>query len=384
MKVLQVCDVRDGDVARHVADLAHGLTRRGHEVRIFPGPPGDRDDASPSPGGRADRRSFGTLIRHLRRHGPFDLIHAHGASAGIVARSAALLSTAGVIYTPHTFILGGFAGRPDDVPPAGLDRLLEQFLSRFTSRIVCSSAAEYDYLAGEMRIAEHRLVLAHPAVRPEAFRSESNLREALDLPDSAKLIGLVGRLLPHRGGDIALRAVKTLRERRPEAHLVIIGTGPEEATLRALAGSLDIDAAVHWLGDRPARDHYHDLAALMCLARRIDTAYAPLEALYCGVPVVATPAGALRELFVPGLTGFFVPADDPAAVARHLGDILASDLVRPRMAASVRELRTYLELDRLLDEIEEIYFGRLSGRRSLPLGASDDHDREIMSRGTGV
>jgi glycosyltransferase involved in cell wall biosynthesis len=379
MKILQVCDVHDGDMARHVADIAFGLGKRGHGVDTIPVTPtgnADSDEDAPS----ADRHPFGALVHHLRRHGPFDLIHAHGSSAGTVARAAALFSTAGVIYTPHTFALSGATDRHAQ----GFGRLLEQLLSRFTSRIVCSSAAEYDLLAAALRVPAHRIVLLHPALRADAFRTESNLRAAFGLPAAAKLVGLVGPLVPERGADIAMRALRSLRDTRPDAHLVIFGSGPEEPSLRALVRSLGLDGAVHWLGDQPARHHYHNLAAIVSPARRLDWAYAPLEALYCGVPVVATPAGAPYELFAAGVTGFFVPADDPAALSRQLGTVLGNDLIRARMAAAVRNFRTYLELDRMLDELEEIYFGRLSGRRPPPIGATDDGQRGIMTSGATV
>jgi glycosyltransferase involved in cell wall biosynthesis len=400
MKILQVSEARDGDIARHVADLAWGLTIRGHQVHIFQPPattvaagyPYRTDfptaavnstDTAPDDSGSwggADRqgRPFGALLRHLRRHGPFDLIHAHGASAGLLVRLAALLSTAGVIYSPHASIALDRGSLADDRAMRGPHRLVEQFLSRFTSRVVCSSVAEYEHLAHILRIAEHRLVLLHAGLRPDAFRTEADLRALLGLPRDAKIIGFIGRALPHRGADTAMQALRLLRQTRSDVHLVMLGSGPEAMALRDLATSLDVAASVHWLGDHLPHDHYHNLTVLVCPSRHLDAAYAPLDALYCGVPVVATSHGAPRELFTSGLTGFFVPPDDPAALARELAVILGNDRMRSAMAPTVNELRVYLELDRMLDEIEEIYFGRLSSRRPVPAASDDGAERGAM------
>lgn len=404
MKVLQVfegsADDGDCDIGRQVADMARGLTLRGHEIHTFHAPlaplsrfagdlaifanvlaSADADGAEPPSG------VFGAILRCMRRSGPFDVIHAHGSSAGAIVRAASVLSTAGVIYTPHGVLLDEGADWANGARPswnrAGLPRLLERLLAHLTSRIVCSSMMEYEHLASELRIAEHRLALLHPGLSPESVRRKSNLRGEFGLSPEAKLVGFVGRLSRHKGGDVAIRALQALRCARCDAHLVVIGTGPEEAGLRALADTLGIASAVHWLGRQPADAHYHNFDAVAFPSRSADGSIAPLEALHRGIPVVATLTGAPHELISHGLTGFVIPPDDPAGLARQIMAIFSADHLQERIAAEARKLKAYLELDRMLDELEEIYFGRLAGRRPFPAGLPGEAQREMtMNRAT--
>src|SRR5690606_28347096 len=122
-----------------------------------------------------------------------------------------------------------------------------------------------------------------------------------------------------------LDAFRIALDRHPDAHLVVVGEGPEGASLRA-ASRRDEAAArhVHWLGQR------HDVPALLKAA---DVLVLPsrwegmpnviLEAMAAGRPVVATAVEGSRELVVPGRTGWLAAPEDVESLAGALGEALA-------------------------------------------------------------
>ena len=107
-RIALVCEPPDGGAAEHVAQLARGLGAHGHDAVVF-GPeafapalegvvrlPFRRDYGHP----REDGRAFAMLLRELRG---FDLVHAHSAKAGVLARLAGWGAWRPVVYTPHGF-----------------------------------------------------------------------------------------------------------------------------------------------------------------------------------------------------------------------------------------------------------------------------------------
>jgi glycosyltransferase involved in cell wall biosynthesis len=126
-----------------------------------------------------------------------------------------------------------------------------------------------------------------------------------------------------------IEAFARLRTIRPEAHLTLVGDGPERGAIVEHAARLDLSRAVTFAGERA------DVAPLLAafdvfaLASRSEgVSLTLLEAAAAGLPVVATRVGGNEEVVVDGKTGFLVPAGDPAAFA----DALARVAERPDRA----------------------------------------------------
>src|ERR1700722_17750554 len=120
MRVIEICEPLTEGVGRHVTDIALGLSRRGHDVHVIYSPfradPLLLERLSDTPGVSliklpmrrephwSDLVALAALRLYIGRNGPFDVIHAHSSKAGVLARLAGIIGTAGVIYTPHAFI----------------------------------------------------------------------------------------------------------------------------------------------------------------------------------------------------------------------------------------------------------------------------------------
>ena len=181
------------------------------------------------------------------------------------------------------------------------------------------------------------VIVVPGAVDVERFAPDADgeaVRVELGLGD-APAAGCVARMVPGRGHEVLLRAAARLRERLPEARLVLVGRGEHRPVLEGLVRELDLQATVVFAGYRGA---YLPavLAALDCVVLlgvgSEESCRAVLEAMAVGRPVVAAPVGAVPEIVVDGGTGWLVePVPDAVAAgleaalrdrarARQLGD----------------------------------------------------------------
>ncbi len=169
----------------------------------------------------------------------------------------------------------------------------------------------------------------------------------------------VARLVERKGLDDLIRAVATLERGRYE--LEIVGTGPEEHALRALAATLELDGLVKFSGalDRATvarRYREADLFTLASVEEAFGNAFA--EALASGLPVVGSNAGGIPSLVQHGRNGLLVPSGDPVALAaaiRQLGEnpTLRAEMGRRNRAQAV----TTLSWERISTQFLSLYNG---------------------------
>jgi glycosyltransferase involved in cell wall biosynthesis len=159
-------------------------------------------------------------------------------------------------------------------------------------------------------------------------------------PSASRSIVFAGRLSPEKGVHVLLRA--WARARKPAgAALQILGQGPEESALKALAGELGVESSVQFLGLRPRAESLAATAQARALALpSVWYEGFPLvliEAMALGRPVVASDLGALSELVLPEQTGLLFRAGDAEALGACLERTLVTDRAADRWGAAARE-----------------------------------------------
>jgi len=183
-----------------------------------------------------------------------------------------------------------------------------------------------------------------------------NLRNALEIPQSAKVILSASRLEPEKSVDLIVRAFATIRRDIPNVLLVIAGGGSELPSLRNLVSQLAIMPHVRFVGFRSDVSTLMSMADVLVIASEAEPfGLSILESMSLGTPVVAANSGGPREIIDDGVTGFlFVPGDVKALqttinhclnldsdseLTEHAKDVIQSKFSALRMAS--KTLKVY-------------------------------------------
>jgi phosphatidylinositol alpha-1,6-mannosyltransferase len=218
--------------------------------------------------------------------------------------------------------------------------------------VMCSA-----FIARTVRTAVPERVpvsVLYPGADVDAFRPDlptGDLRDRHGLGDRP-LVVCVSRLVARKGQDVLIEGMARIRRRVPEATLVIVGGGPDERRLRAMAADAP-DASVVFTGQVPEADlpRYYALADVFAMPCRTRLAGMEvegwgnvfIEAAACAKPVVVGDSGGAREALVDGETGILVDGRDVEQVAGSIAGLLA-DPARARTmgeAGRARVLRDH-------------------------------------------
>lgn len=171
----------------------------------------------------------------------------------------------------------------------------------------------------------------------------------------APLLLYVGRLMPWKGVDTAIQALRAVAG----AVLLIAGGGEEQGKLQQLAVEKGVADRVHFLGPLPRAELprlYHSVDLLLATSFASETfGIAPVEAQACGLPVIATRWGGFSEVVDDGRTGLLVPPRDPDVLAVAINALLADAPRRAAMAAAGPAWAAQFAWPAVADRIEAVY-----------------------------
>jgi glycosyltransferase involved in cell wall biosynthesis len=171
------------------------------------------------------------------------------------------------------------------------------------------------------------------------------------------IIGVVGRLSPEKGVEVALRVIELVRRRVPSARLYVVGEGPERVALEDDARRLGIGDSVLWLGyQENLPGLYHQMSVLLLPSRSEGLPNVVLEAMAFGLPVVATAVGGVPEVVTDGRSGLLASSGDVEGLARHVVNLLEDESLRRRLAeGALHDVRSRFSLGARLSALEQIY-----------------------------
>lgn len=206
-------------------------------------------------------------------------------------------------------------------------------VSHTTASGLFGSPVEGRYLGGRVQVLPNAIDLA--AVQSAPRR---DWRRELGLPATARLVGFAGRLVQVKGVDVLLRAAARLTAELPDVQWLVVGDGSERVALESLTDSLGLSAAVHFVGAVAREDIYSaikgfDIAVMPSQPGLEGFGLSALEAMACGVPLVASAVDALPEVVLDGETGILAPPGQPEALAIALRKLLDD----PELANRLRD-----------------------------------------------
>ncbi len=322
----------------------------------------------------------GVLRTERRERRGYDLVHSHYWLSGWVGRSAKEIWGVPLVASFHTLgKVKNYSLARGESPEPGARLAGEEAVISEADRIMAATPAEAAQLVGLYRADPDRIRLVPPGVDHELFfpRPRDEARARLHLT-GVRLVLFVGRLQPHKGPDIAVRALAEAIARDPsrteDVVLAVVGGpsgsshGAEVARLMDLASALGVEERVVFFPPQPqARlaDFYAAAECLLVPSRSESFGLVALEAQACGTPVVAAAVGGLRYVVRDGTTGFLVEGHDPADHAERLLQVLRDPAGSRRLgeAGVVQSLR--FSWDATAAEILAVYRELLDGHTAL-------------------
>ena len=368
----------------HVAALSAALARRGAEVVVYT----RRDDPDLPPRVAAARGvtvehvdagppeaipkdellphmdEFGARLRRSLRLDPPDVVHAHFWMSGRAALAAARPLGLPLLQTFHALgvVKRRHQGAKDTSPPERLRT--EAVLAREVDGIVATCSDEVFELV-RMGADLRRTAVVPCGVDLRQFRPDGPVAPR---GRAGRRLLVVSRLVERKGvGDVVAALA-----RLPDAELVVAGGppaaglagDPEARRLAGLAERLGVADRVRLLGrvapcDLPALYRSADLVVNVPWYEPFGIV--PLEAMACGVPVVASAVGGLVDTVVDDVTGVHVPPRQPGRLAATVAALLADPERRATLgAAGARRARRRYGWDRIAASTLEVYAGVLA------------------------
>lgn len=343
----------------HVAELSARLARNGHAVVVYtrrtdPQQP-ERVDSGRGfqvvrvPAGPATDLPKDDLYPYMPDFGhwlvdewaddPPDIVHAHFWMSGVASVLAGRELRLPVVQTFHALgvVKIRHQGDADTSPPERI--AAERTIGRLASGVVATCTDELFELV-RLGVPRAKVSIAPCGVDVDRFQPNG---PTADRGARHRLLA-IGRLVPRKGFDVAIAALRGL----PDTELVIAGgmpageqsADPEVTRLRDVAWRFGVADRVHLLGqvgrdEMPALLRSADL--VLCTPYYEPFGIVPLEAMACGVPVVASAVGGLRDTVVDGVTGVHVPPGQPRALRAAVSSLLDDRCRRSAMSAAGRD-----------------------------------------------
>lgn len=232
---------------------------------------------------------------------------------------------------------------------------------RSESRFAAVSAAAADYTILNLGLPRDRVRVVLNGIRFDRFSVNAH-----DSRDADRfVIGCAGRLSPEKGQPLLLHAFSKMHLEMPNCMLRFCGIGSQQTLLERMSDTMGIAHAVYFDGQVSDINHwYHSLDALVVpslagegLPRVI------MEAMYCGIPVVASDTAGSRESVIDGVTGFVIPSGNSEEIYRRLNKLGRDHKLRLRMGTESRRVATErFSVERVGSEILSLYESLLSNR----------------------
>jgi teichuronic acid biosynthesis glycosyltransferase TuaC len=272
-------------------------------------------------------------VRHIHSVRPINLVHAHAALP--CGHAAALLSKR--LNIPFVVTVHGldvFNMCSEIGIAAAWRRKVSLEVYRAARIVICVSRKVQEVLnAGAS--PESRSIIVHNGVDPNLFIP---LRG--DVGAMALEILIVGTLLPSKGHELVLRALRELKSAFPQLRCRIVGEGPYRSQFEALARDLGIEQQVQFVGRRSRSEVAEDMRrcsvfVLPSWNEALGCVY--LEAMSSGKPVIGCRGQGIDELIQHGENGWLIPADGLEELVRGISTLLGSLELRTRIGMAARQ-----------------------------------------------
>lgn len=289
----------------------------------------------------------------LLRRKHYDVLNSHFAVPS--GPTGVILSR--MFGTPQVLtIIGGDIYDPTKrLSPSG-NRLLHAVVRRVLdcSSQVIAISEDIKRRALEDYGCRRGIEVIHYGLTPPSF--ESRTRAQLGIPEDDVVLISIGRLIKRKAFGDLLSALSKVDH--PRLRLLIIGEGPEEKRLRNLAEALGLSSRTEFLGAIWGERKFQYLAAsdafvLPSVHEGFGLVF--LEAMYCGLPVIASSRGGQTDFLEDGVTGFLVPVGDPETLADRILRLCRDRTLRERISSFNKEYAKRFHISGVAERYETLF-----------------------------
>lgn len=241
-----------------------------------------------------------------------------------------------------------------------LRRLVDPFVREAMRRAAAIIVPSKRYLDSSQELSDFRgkCRFVPYGINADAFGVESEAEvRAIQAKYGARLILAVGRMVPYKGFEYLLQAMKNVNG---NSKLLLIGNGPLRSQLESTIERLEIRNKVHLLEQVPDLVPYYKAATILVLpsvSRAESFGLVQAEAMAAGIPVVNTDIeSGVPEVSLDGVTGITVPPEDPAALAQAIETLLENPGIRAKYSqAGLLRAREEFSARRMAEKTYDVY-----------------------------
>lgn len=288
----------------------------------------------------------------------FEIISCNTPVGGVLTRLAARKARkkgTRVFYTAHGFHF--YQGAP--LKNWLTFYPLEKLLAHKTDVLVTVAGEDYALAQDKMKTEIRRIhgIGANTEkYKPLPQEEIVRMKEKEGLAAAYPVLLCVGELLRNKNQAAAINALAKVREKYPQARLLLAGNGPLLPELEKTARELQVEGSVDFLGYRTDLERYINMADIvLACSFREGLPMNVIESMLCAKPVIASVNRGHRELVEDGQTGYLVKADDPDAFAGKVTALLESpESYRIFCENALKRAEPYKDKN-VLAELREIY-----------------------------
>lgn len=288
----------------------------------------------------------------------YDIIHCNTPMGGIVTRLAARSTRKNgmkVFYTAHGFHFYKGAPKKNWVIFYPIEKF---FANHYTDKLITITTEDYELAKDKFHCQVehiHGVGVDEKRYHPVSFEEQARIRAELGFSLNQKIILCIGELLPNKNQQMAIRMMKTVVKKFPNAVLLLAGNGPQKDNLETLIHELNLEKNIQMLGYCTFLEKYQQIAdALVACSKREGLPLNLVEAMLSGNPVVASVNRGHKELIVDGTNGYLVENTDEMSL--KVLQILRNKEIWNTARKTIRERASKYGFVNVKKNLESLYF----------------------------
>lgn len=334
--------------------MAEYLAQRGHEVHVITSLDEGLPEESYEKGFYIHRLPrikirfagaflfWADIVRVIQKISP-DIVHAQSLGTGVPA-----LVSKKLLKIPYV------------VWGQGSDVYLPDWFTKLTSKTIIKNAGSAIALTEDMKRVMQAMYDRDIAIVPNGIdlKEYTSERPMQNVGGPIKRILFVGRLHPVKGTQYLLGAMSIVYRELREAKLILVGDGEEREHLETLTDNLGIRECVEFAGRVPherVKDYMNQAEVFVLSSLSEGFPVTILEAMACGLPIVATHVGGVPDIIEDGANGYLVDTMNQEQIAKALLNLLQGGQLRKEMSDNNRKEAEKYRWDTVAATLEEIY-----------------------------